>query len=158
MWSIMLQSVLIGKASEAFSTLSVDNSSDYDKVKAAILKAYELVPEAYRQKFRNTRKANEQTHVEFAREQEQLFDRWVNSKEVDKDFTKLRELMLIEQFKNCIQSEIKTYLDEHKVETLAQAATRSDDYALTHKTSFTKGNYFKGKYNSGSDSKSSYSL
>ena len=29
--------------------------------------AYELVPEAYRQKFRNCRKGSDQTHVEFAR-------------------------------------------------------------------------------------------
>ena len=31
-------------------------SSDYDKVKEHIFKAYELVPEAYRQKVRNCRK------------------------------------------------------------------------------------------------------
>ena len=30
--------------------LSLEQSSDYDKVKELILKAYELVPEAYRQK------------------------------------------------------------------------------------------------------------
>ena len=35
---------------------------------------YELVPEAYRQKFRNCKKENEQTHVEFARTKEQLFE------------------------------------------------------------------------------------
>ena len=74
MWSIMLQSVLVGKASEAFSSLSVEQSANYDHVKTAILKAYELVPEAYRQKFRNARKLFDQTHVEFAREEEQLFD------------------------------------------------------------------------------------
>ena len=40
-------------------------------MKDLILKAYELVPEAYRQKFRNCRKENDQTHVEFARSEEQ---------------------------------------------------------------------------------------
>ena len=38
------------------SCLSLEQSSDYDKVKELILKTYELVPEAYRQKFRNCRK------------------------------------------------------------------------------------------------------
>ena len=46
-WTLLLQSVLLGKAREVYSALSVDLSSDYDVVKAAILKAYELVPEAY---------------------------------------------------------------------------------------------------------------
>ena len=57
----------IGKAREIYTQLSLEQSSDYDKVKELILKAYELVPEAYRQKFRNCRKENDQTHVEFAR-------------------------------------------------------------------------------------------
>ncbi|KAL5004438.1 hypothetical protein ScPMuIL_017894, partial [Solemya velum] len=73
--------------------------SNYQVVKKAILKAYELVPEAYRQKFRNSRKRDEQTHVEFAREKEQLFSRWCDSKEIDEDFGKLRQLLLIEEFK-----------------------------------------------------------
>lgn len=55
-WTLLLQSVLRGKAQEAYSALSSEQSSDFDKVKQAVLKAYELVPEAYRQKFRNTRK------------------------------------------------------------------------------------------------------
>ena len=50
-WSTLLQSVLIGKAAEVYSALAIADSSDYDKVKAAINKAFQLVPEAYRQKF-----------------------------------------------------------------------------------------------------------
>ena len=37
-------------------------------------KAYELVPETYRQKFRNYLKYDSKTHVEFAREKENLFN------------------------------------------------------------------------------------
>ena len=52
-WMVLLQSVLIGKAREVYSAMSVEQSEQYDNVKQAILKAYELVPEAYRQNFRN---------------------------------------------------------------------------------------------------------
>ena len=52
-WVLLLQSVLAGKAQEIYGSLSVEQSSNYEHVKEAILKAYELVPEAYRQKFRN---------------------------------------------------------------------------------------------------------
>ena len=58
-WTLLLQSVVIGKAREIYTQLSLEQSSDYDKVKELILKAYELVPEAYRQKFRNCRKEND---------------------------------------------------------------------------------------------------
>ena len=66
-WVLLLQSVLVGKAQEIYGSLSVEQSSNYEHVKEAILKAYELVPEAYRQKFRNYLKYDSKTHVEFAR-------------------------------------------------------------------------------------------
>ena len=65
-WTLLLQSVVIGKARKIYTHLSLEQSSDYDKVKELTLKTYELVPEAYRQKFRNCRNENDQTHVEFA--------------------------------------------------------------------------------------------
>ena len=49
-WVLLLQSVLVGKAQKIYGSLSVEQSSNYEHVKEAILKAYEL---AYRQKFRN---------------------------------------------------------------------------------------------------------
>ncbi len=56
-WSLLLQCRLVGKAMEVFSTLSLEDRLQYETMKAAILRAYELVPEAYRQKFRNHRKS-----------------------------------------------------------------------------------------------------
>ena len=135
-WTLLLQSVVIGKAREIYTQLSLEQSSDYDQVKELILKAYELVPEAYRQKFRNCRKEHEQTHVEFARTKEQLFDRWCSSKKIGSDYPKLRQLMLVEEFKRCINSDVKSFLDEKEVETLEKAARLADDYTLTHKVSF----------------------
>ena len=73
--TVLLQSEFVGKAREIYAALPVEKSSDYDEVKQAILKAYELVPQAYRQKFKSTRKQPEQTHVEFARVKEQMLNR-----------------------------------------------------------------------------------
>ena len=135
-WTLLLQSVLIGKAREIYTQLGVEQSHHYETVKELILKGYELVPEAYRQKFRNCKKDSNQTHVEFARNKEQLFDRWCCSKKTDQNYDKLRQLMLVEEFKRCIQSDVKTFLDEKQVETLEEAARLADDYYLTHKVSF----------------------
>ena len=44
-WTLLLQSVVTGKAREIYIQLSVEQSSNYDTVKELILKAYELVPE-----------------------------------------------------------------------------------------------------------------
>ena len=62
-WALLLQSVLIGKAREIYTQLGVEQSHRYETVKEFILKGYELVPEAYRQKFRNCKKDSNQTLV-----------------------------------------------------------------------------------------------
>jgi len=54
--TLLLQCVLTGKAQEAFSAMSVTDGGSYQLVKAAVLRIYELVPEAYRQRFRSLKK------------------------------------------------------------------------------------------------------
>ena len=146
-WTLLLQSVVIGKAREIYTQLSLVQSSDYDKVKELILKAYELVPEAYRQKFRDCRKEPNQTHVEFARTKEQLFYRWCSSKKVGSYHEKLRQLMLVEEFKWCINSDVRAFLNEKEVENLDVAARLADDYSLTHKTSFVNKPFLRKPFN-----------
>ena len=137
-WVLLLQSVLEGKAQEIYGSLSVEQSSNYEHVKEAILKAYELVPEAYRQKFRNYLKFDSKTHVEFAREKENLFNRWCHSKEIGQD--------LLEECKDKVRPDIRSHLDEQKVEELEKAAIMADDYALTHKMSSKSGNPQQKRY------------
>ena len=66
--TVMLQCVLTGKTQEAYSALSVTDSVSYESVKDAVLKVYEMVPEAYCQRFREGRKEDKQSYLEFARE------------------------------------------------------------------------------------------
>ena len=61
------------KACAVYSALSIEKSGQYEVVMLSILKAYELLPEVYWQKFTNTKKTEKQTYVEFGREKETLF-------------------------------------------------------------------------------------
>uniref|UniRef100_A0A3P8WEH2 Gypsy retrotransposon integrase-like protein 1 n=1 Tax=Cynoglossus semilaevis TaxID=244447 RepID=A0A3P8WEH2_CYNSE len=133
--TLLLQCVFTGKAQEAYSALSSTDSKIYVKVKAAVLKAYELVPEAYRQHFRGVRKREQQTHVEFVREMVLQFNRWCSASEVV-TFQQLCDLVTLEQFKNCVPDSVATYLNERKVKTPHEAAVLADEYILTHKSTF----------------------
>jgi len=94
-----------------------------------------LVPKAYKQQFRNSHKED---YTEFARKKEVQFDRWCASKEVNLDFNKLHQLILLEEFKSCLFPFIKTYLDERNPESLHQAAVLAEDYSWTHKGAFSR--------------------
>lgn len=99
MWALLLQCNLVGKAQEVCAALPIDDSLNYDTMKLAVLRAYELVPEAYRQKFRVCSKTAKQTFVEFAREKRSLFEKLcVSTKIITLD--ELQELILHEDFKN----------------------------------------------------------
>lgn len=134
-WSILLQCKIHGKAQKVVAALPLHDTLKYEVVKAAILKAYELVPEAYRQKFRSFKKNPTQTYVEFAREKGSLFDRWCASSEVT-NLSSLREMVLLEEFKNCLPECVVVHLNEQKVNSLSSAAVLVDEYVLTHKSTF----------------------
>lgn len=85
-------------------------------VKQAVLKAYELVPEAYRQKFRGVRRQDRETYVEFAPELSTLFGHWRLASEV-KTFEQLCELVLVEQFRETLPENLTTYLSGRRAET-----------------------------------------
>lgn len=134
-WPLLLQCKLSGKAQEVLSTLSLDDSLNYDIVKATVLHGYELVPEAYCQKFRRHTKSTIKTFVKFAREKESLFDKWCLASKV-KTFESLHELSLLEEFKNSLPERLVVYINEQKVCKLSEAAVLADEFVLTHKTVF----------------------
>lgn len=45
-----------------------------------------------------------------------MFDRWCSACKAD-DFASVRELILLEEFKNCLPERIVVYLNEQKVVT-----------------------------------------
>ena len=130
-WCLLLQSVLVGKALETYSCLADEQSSQYAVVKEAILNAYKLVPEAYRLRFRDAKKTDDQTYLEFARVKEQYFTDWCNSVVV-KSQEDLKEIILLEDFKNNMPPAIKLYIEESQVSKLTRAAELADEFALTH--------------------------
>ena len=147
--TILLQSVLKGKTSEVYLAMKPEQTSNYQTVKEAILKAYELVPEAYRQKFRNFTKEADKTHVEFAREKERLFDRCCMSEKISTNFNSLKEMILLEEFKSCVHPSIKDYITEQKAQTVQKASEITDEFFLTLKPIFqmsSHGSTFKRNF------------
>ena len=63
-WLLLLQCRLTGKAQGVVASLSLEDSLNYDVVKATVLRSYELVPEAYRQRFKNG-SGNDELSFEF---------------------------------------------------------------------------------------------
>ena len=137
-WAIIVQSVFVGKAQVAYSLMNGEDSSDYDKVKEAVLNAYELIPEAYRQKFRSWTKRPFQSYVEFAMQKQAHFEEWLRAQKVS-DFDSLKELILLEDFRNNLPRDLRVHIEEFGMDSLEDAAKVADMYVLSHKVSGKKG-------------------
>lgn len=95
-WATRLAAALTGKAREAFTRLSMNDAGDYGKLKDAVLRAYNLTPEAYRLKFRSGKRQKDETHMQFAVRLQSLFDRWISGDKVT-NLSELQDLLIREQ-------------------------------------------------------------
>jgi hypothetical protein len=55
---------------------------------------------------------------------------------VANSYDNLRQLILLEEFKNSVYPEVKTYINEQKADTVDKAARMAYDYTLWHKLFF----------------------
>ncbi|KAL2082452.1 hypothetical protein ACEWY4_022270 [Coilia grayii] len=131
-WPILVQSAFVGKAQEAYAALNAVQSTDYVVIKEVVLRAYEVVPESHRQKFRSLRRKPGESFLDLVRQQEAAFERWLRSSETF-TLTELKELVLLEQFKNSVPRHIELYLNGQNVTDCRKAAMCADSYELTQK-------------------------
>ena len=119
-YSAILQAHLTGKALKVFTELSLEECKDYDTLKQALLTAYAVVPEVYRKRFRESSKNHAETYSEFAFRLTTQFKRWAKSEHAYEEVTKLRELILMEQFKTHLDPSMRGWLIDQKPQTMSE--------------------------------------
>lgn len=74
----VLEPLLKGKAQKAFHLLTEGQKADCKVVKGAVLAAYKLTPDTYRQKFRTSSKLTSETFTQYANRLHLYLRRWMN--------------------------------------------------------------------------------
>jgi hypothetical protein len=78
-------------------------------------------------------KGSLETYSNFAFRLSLPFNSWLDGEGAGKDVEKLKEVMKLEQFVNCLPTEIHRWVIEKKPETLAEAAKLADEFAILYK-------------------------
>ena len=139
-WPNLVAKSLMGRALEVYTHLSLDLAREYDSVKQAVLDAYQQVPEAYRQQFRNYRKTEKQTYVEFAQRKSRLLGRWLRSLSVDNDFDTLVDMIVLEDIKNSMPQPLRNHLEQQRLYSLTKATVAADTWISSNVYSFPRSN------------------
>lgn len=95
-WVFRLIPLLTGKARSAYVNMDVDESLDYDEVKGAILKKYDINPDTYRQRFRSLHVQPDESPKELYVRLKELYGKWIQPK--GKTVQEIGELIILEQF------------------------------------------------------------
>ncbi|GFS05230.1 reverse transcriptase [Elysia marginata] len=83
-WSSSMCALLTGRALDCYGRLSSEQAQDYDKVKQALMKRYDLTEDGYRRKFRLCKPAEgESPDMYFVRIVTYL-DRWIELSRTEK--------------------------------------------------------------------------
>ncbi|XP_068235246.1 uncharacterized protein [Palaemon carinicauda] len=133
-WYLIIRNSFKGKALSVCATMLEEH--DYFIIKQAILDAYSITAEGYRQIFRNSQKQVQQTFLEFMNGKIKQFQKWVDKVDV-KTFEQLKDLIVMEEFLRKIPGSINVYLREQNESDPKKAALKADDYALIHKVGKT---------------------
>ena len=129
-WSYMLAPQLTGKAQRAFAAMEAERSGDYDAVKDAILRRYDINEEAYRQRLRASAKKGEETYRELATRTMELTQKWTKECKTKQD---VLEMIATEQLLNTVSEEVRVWVRERKPKTTAEAGQLAEDYVQARK-------------------------
>jgi len=131
-YAIRLGSLLTGKAVDIYTSLPPETTADYQLLKKALLRGYSKTPASYRNDFRTAKIKSGETYEQFAIRLGRLFDYWVDSHNINKDYASLRDFMLLDQLMSSISPDLRVFVKEHNVSSLADAVSLSDNWSSAH--------------------------
>jgi len=127
-WALYLSALLKGRALEVYSRLTEEEAHDYCKLKAALLRKYELTAEGFRRKFYEVRREQSETAAQFTSRLMGYLDRWIQLAEIEQTFQGLKELMVREQFLHVSEDHLALYLRERSSRGLSKLVELADLY------------------------------
>ena len=124
-WAMQLAGLLTGKAMAAYANLSTESAHDYQAVRQAILRRYQVNAETHRQQFRQDRKKANESYGEWADRLRDRFAKWKKDREIS-----VEEMILLEQFIAGVPEGLAIWIKEKEPKSLTEAAELADTYAL----------------------------
>ena len=131
-WASKLSALLSGRALEVYSRLSEEAAQDYERVKLALMKRYDLTEDGYRRKFRASKPEVDESPEQFIVRLDRYLLRWLELSNTERSFEGLKDLIVKEQFIDSCPKELAIHLRERAPETLVQIAKIADQYLEAH--------------------------
>ena len=91
-----------GRALEVYDRLSVADANNYEKLKDALLKNFDMTERGFRKKFCNARPERSETFIQFGSRLRSYLNKWISMAKIENTFEAICDFMAHDQFlKSC---------------------------------------------------------
>ena len=129
MWTTYLSALLKGRALDVYDRLSTEDAADYDKLKDALLKNFDMTERGFRKKFRYSRPERSETFIQFSSCLCSYLNKWLIMAKVEKSFEAVCDFMARDQFLEACSMELFVHLKPKAFENLDAMAKEADLFA-----------------------------
>ena len=135
-WAGALHLLLTGTALTVLHGMTVEDSGNYDKLKDALLKRFQMTADGYRVRFRTAQPVDTENFDSFVNRLIQLMNRWLELEGIEKgDFNKLWELVLFDQIYASCHPDLVTFIKDHSPKDLPNLREIVETYTKSRPTS-----------------------
>ena len=127
-YAFHLGTLLRGKALKVYVNLPSQVADNYDSLKLALFKAFQVDAQSYRKQFRSIKAQTEESYVQFLTRLDQIYSRWLALSNVSKTYEGLYDFMIKDQFISSCPPEMQVFLKERKFGDNIELAEAADLY------------------------------
>jgi len=130
--SICLSALLKGKTLDVYSRLPPDQAKDYECLKQALFKRYQLTEDGFKRKFRSARPEVGESPAQFLARLASYLQRWVELAKVEQTYEGLGCLIVREQYLSVCPPDLALFLKERATTDIDELAKLAEQYSEAH--------------------------
>ena len=109
---------------------------DYNELKNALLKRYQLTEEGFRRKFREEKPDQGETVYQFIARIRRYLERWVDLAGIDKTYESVMDLLVREQYISTCSEEMAIFLKERIPKNVKEMTMFAERYVEAHERKY----------------------
>ena len=146
-WAINLSALLHGIALDVYNRQTVNETSNYDSLKEALLRRFLLTEEGFREKLRTAKPERGESFGQFMTRLEGYLNRWIELGHVDKTYQGLKDALLKEQAMSVVTRNLRIFIMERKPKDIGEMSILAEQYLEVHGNTYNFTNVDKHRQN-----------
>ena len=146
-WAINLSALLHGIALDVYNRQPVNETSNYDSLKEALLRRFLLTEEGFREKLRTAKPERGESFGQFMTRLEGYLNRWIELGHVDKTYQGLKDALLKEQAMSVVTRNLRIFIMERKPKDIGEMSILAEQYLEVHGNTYNFANVDKHRQN-----------